>query len=92
MKIFLRFEIKTVDPHINVRVYNEPKKAGDSAVHLLTVDCDELPDLVSQFGVMSMPTVIFFHQGQPVEKLIGLRPKDAYRNLIANYPSSTESA
>ncbi|WP_254899721.1 thioredoxin family protein [Paenibacillus barengoltzii] len=62
------------------------------AVHLLKVDCDELPDLASQFGVMSMPTVIFFHQGRPVEKLIGLRPKDAYRNLIAKYPSSTESA
>ncbi len=30
MKFFLRFEVKTVDPHINVRVYNEPKKAGDS--------------------------------------------------------------
>ena len=73
-------------------ILDELHEEYGGAVHLLKVDCDELPDLASQFGVMSMPTVIFFHQGRPVEKLIGLRPKDAYRNLIAKYPSSTESA
>jgi thioredoxin 1 len=62
------------------------------AVNLLKVDCDEQPALAAQFGVMSMPTVIFFHQGQPVEKLIGLRPREAYRNLIAKYPSPTQTA
>ncbi|GJM80604.1 Thioredoxin [compost metagenome] len=62
------------------------------AINLLKVNCDELPALAAQFGVMSMPTVIFFHQGQPVEKLIGLRPKEAYTSLIAKYPSPSQTA
>jgi len=52
---------------------------------VIEVDCDESPETASRFGVMSMPTVMLFHNGQPVEKLIGLRPKSAYENLLAKY-------
>ncbi|MDP4097008.1 thioredoxin family protein [Paenibacillus sp. P96] len=53
-----------------------------AAVKFATVDADESPELASQFGVMSLPTVIFFKDGQPVDKLVGLRPADVYRNVI----------
>ncbi|TVY02224.1 thioredoxin [Cohnella terricola] len=52
---------------------------------VIEVDCDESPETASRFGVMSMPTVLLFHNGEPVEKLIGLRPKSAYENLLAKY-------
>lgn len=52
---------------------------------ILKVDCDESPATASQFGIMSMPTVIIFHDGEPVEKLIGLRPLSAYENVLAKY-------
>lgn len=52
---------------------------------MLEVDCDDSPELAAQFGVMSMPTVIIFHHGKPVQKLIGLRPKAAYENLLNQY-------
>ncbi|MGG6310828.1 thioredoxin [Paenibacillus macerans] len=61
-------------------------------VNVLKVNCDELPGLASQYGVMSMPTVIFFHHGEPVEKLVGLRPKEAYARLIAKYPAPSQPA
>jgi thioredoxin 1 len=51
-------------------------------VRFAKVDADDSPELASQFGVMSMPTVILFKDGQPVDKLVGLRPKDVYRNVI----------
>ncbi|WP_435925571.1 thioredoxin [Paenibacillus sp. DYY-L-2] len=54
-------------------------------VHLLKVNCDEAPELASSFGVMSMPTVIFFHGGEPVEKLVGLRPREAYERMIMKH-------
>ncbi|MBW5448577.1 thiol reductase thioredoxin [Cohnella sp. CFH 77786] len=57
---------------------------GDG-VRVLKVDCDESPATASRFGVMSMPTVIVFHNGEPVEKLVGLRPKRAYENVLAKY-------
>jgi thioredoxin 1 len=32
---------------------------------------------------MSLPTVIAFHDGVPVDKLVGLRPKSVYLNVIS---------
>ncbi|MBB6637726.1 thioredoxin family protein [Cohnella thailandensis] len=54
---------------------------GDAA-SFAKVDCDDSPDLASSFGVMSMPTVVFFKNGEPTDKLVGLRPKQAYREVI----------
>ncbi|WP_123041497.1 thioredoxin [Cohnella candidum] len=57
---------------------------GD-ALRVLKVDCDDSPETASRYGVMSMPTVIVFHDGEPVEKLVGLRPKSAYENVLDKY-------
>ena len=51
------------------------------------VDCDESPELAAQFGIMSMPTVIVFHNGEPADKLIGLRPKSVYQSTLGRYVS-----
>nr|WP_306220252.1 thioredoxin domain-containing protein [Cohnella sp. WQ 127256] len=52
---------------------------------VLEVNCDESPAVASEYGVMSMPTVIVFHNGVPVDKLIGLRPKSVYESLLTKY-------
>jgi thioredoxin 1 len=54
-------------------------------VSILEVDCDESPAVATEYGIMSMPTVLVFHNGEPVEKLVGLRPKSAYESLISKY-------
>jgi thioredoxin 1 len=54
-------------------------------IAVLEVNCDESPAIASEFGIMSMPTVVMFHNGQPVEKLVGLRPKAVYESLITRY-------
>lgn len=56
-----------------------------SRLDVLKVDCDESPGIAGQYGIMSMPTVIVFHDGEPVEKLVGLRSKSAYENVINKY-------
>lgn len=57
---------------------------GDT-LSILKVNCDELPDLAGEAGVMSMPTVIVYSGGQPVEKLVGLRPKSVYQGVLNKY-------
>ncbi|WP_044481310.1 thioredoxin [Paenibacillus antibioticophila] len=52
---------------------------------ILKVDCDESPELAGRFGVMSMPTVILFQNGEPIDKLVGLRSKDVYRAAYGRY-------
>ncbi|MBB6638036.1 thioredoxin [Cohnella thailandensis] len=48
------------------------------------INVDEEPELASQFGVMSIPTLILFKDGQPVDKLVGLQSKDSLKNKIQN--------
>ncbi|GAV11675.1 thioredoxin [Paenibacillus sp. chi10] len=54
-------------------------------VNVVKIDCDDSPAIASEYRVMSMPTVIMFHNGEPVEKLVGLRPKSVYEALIERY-------
>jgi thioredoxin 1 len=53
------------------------------AVTILKVDADDCPEAVSEFGIRSMPTVIVFKNGVPVDKFVGLRPKEAYKAALA---------
>ncbi|WP_028559210.1 thioredoxin [Paenibacillus pinihumi] len=46
------------------------------------INVDEEPELASQFGVMSIPTLILFKDGQPVDKMVGLQSKDALKGKI----------
>jgi thioredoxin 1 len=57
------------------------------SVAIMKVDCDESPEIASKFAVMSLPTVVIFHNGEPVNKLVGLRSKEAYQTVIARYVS-----
>jgi thioredoxin 1 len=40
------------------------------------IDVDESPELAAAFGIQSIPTLIFFQNGQPVEQLSGARTRD----------------
>ncbi len=46
------------------------------------VNVDEQQALSQQFGVMSIPTLMVFKAGQPVETLIGVQPKPAIEEKI----------
>ncbi|MBH5320533.1 thioredoxin [Paenibacillus sp. GSMTC-2017] len=49
------------------------------------INVDEEPELASQFGVMSIPTLILFKDGQPVDKMVGLQSKDALKAKISSH-------
>lgn len=66
-------------------ILEELEREESDRLSVLQVDCDESPELAAEFGIMSMPTVLVFHNGEPVEKLIGLRPKGVYQAAIARY-------
>ena len=40
------------------------------------LDVDQYPDTAQRYGVMSIPTLLLFKNGQPVERLVGYMPKD----------------
>ncbi len=46
------------------------------------VNVDEQPELAGQFGVMSIPTLLVFEQGQLVRQAVGARPKAGVLELL----------
>jgi len=40
------------------------------------VNIDEAPELASQFNIMSIPTLVLFKGGEPVDMIIGAMSKD----------------
>ena len=46
------------------------------------MNVDENPETSSQFGVMSIPTVMLFKNGKSVKSLIGAQSKDKYKKMI----------
>ena len=59
-------------------------EAGSSA-RIVTVNVDEAPEAGAAYGVMSLPTVILFAGGEPVERLVGLRPLGVYAAMLAKH-------
>ena len=57
--------------------------AGKAKVAKLNVD--ECGEIAMKFGIMSIPTIIIFKDGQPAEKSIGAAPKETLAELINNH-------
>ena len=45
-------------------------------------DVDEADDLTSRFGIRSVPTVLFFKNGEVVDKNLGAAPKQTFVDKI----------
>ncbi|OGH18264.1 MAG: thioredoxin [Candidatus Levybacteria bacterium RIFCSPHIGHO2_01_FULL_40_15b] len=46
------------------------------------MNVDEHSNAPANYGIMSIPTVIIFKNGKPVETLIGVQPKDNFKKSI----------
>lgn len=57
--------------------------AGRVTVGKLNVDDHQLTAM--NYRVMSIPTVILFKDGQPVETLVGVQPKATYQERVDKY-------
>lgn len=48
------------------------------------VNVDEAPVIASNYGVMSIPTLIVFKDGKPFEQVIGYKAKGDLKKLLDN--------
>ncbi|HEX2951461.1 MAG TPA: thioredoxin [Armatimonadota bacterium] len=58
------------------------QELGDK-VKVVKVNVDNEQGLAMQFGVQSIPTLIFFSNGQAVKRTVGVQSKDALAKQIA---------
>jgi len=63
-------------------VVDELSKDFEGKAKVGKVNVDEAGELAQQYGIMSIPTVIIFKDGQPVEQMVGLQPKEKFAEKI----------
>jgi thioredoxin 1 len=65
----------------------ELAKEFQGKAKVVKVNVDEQPMLAAEYGVRSIPTLLFFRDGKVVEQLVGAAPKgalaDKLKGLIA---------
>ena len=49
---------------------------------ILKLDVDENPSPAAKYEVMSIPTLIVFKDGQPVDKVVGFQPKENLAEVL----------
>jgi thioredoxin 1 len=59
--------------------------AAETDVTVAKVDVDRNQQLAAQYQVQGVPTMMFFADGDPVERIVGVRSKEELAGLIAQY-------
>lgn len=54
-------------------------------VKVVKLDVDDNTNLAIQYGVMGVPTLILFVDGEPVQRLTGYQPKDRILSKFSAY-------
>ncbi|MEN0589147.1 thioredoxin [Kurthia gibsonii] len=57
----------------------------DGKATIVKVDVDQNQETAAQFGIMSIPTLLVFKDGKPVDKIVGFHPKEALADLLAKH-------
>lgn len=61
---------------------DELAREQGSKLRVAKLDVDDNQGTAMTYGVMSIPTLILFKDGQPVERIVGFRPKSDLEKKI----------
>ncbi len=63
-------------------IVDELAKEYAGKLKVRKLNTDENPEVAGRYKVMSIPTILFFKGGQPVEKIVGAKPKLQFKEVI----------
>jgi thioredoxin 1 len=66
-------------------VVDELSQDFDGQVKVVKLNTDENPTIATQYGIRSIPTLIVFKDGQPVDRVVGALPKSTLANTLEKY-------
>lgn len=66
-------------------ILNDLAQEYEGKLKITKLDVDENPSTAMAYGVMSIPTLILFKDGKPVERIIGYQPKDRLLKQLTPY-------
>ena len=63
-------------------VVEELAQEYQGKLKVMKLNTDEVPEVAGKFQIMSIPTILFFKGGEPVEKIVGARSKQQFKQVI----------
>jgi thioredoxin 1 len=66
-------------------IVDEIAKEFAGQIKVFKLNTDENPNVASQFGIRSIPTLMLFKDGQKVETVVGAVPKTTLHTTITKY-------
>ena len=63
-------------------IVEELAKEYQGKVKVMKLNTDDAPEVAGQYQIMSIPSIVFFKGGQVVEKIVGARPKQQFKQVI----------
>lgn len=54
----------------------------EDKINIIKVDIDKFEDLALEYRIMSVPTLMFFKDGEKVKELVGFRDEDELLDVI----------
>jgi thioredoxin 1 len=68
--------------HMVAPILDQIAAERDGELRLVKVNIDEQPAIAQRYGVMSIPTIVLFKDGEPVAGTVGARPKGALEEAL----------
>lgn len=66
-------------------IVDEIAKEFDGKIKVFKLNTDENPNVASQYGIRSIPTLMIFKGGQKVDTVVGAVPKTTLSSTLTKY-------
>ncbi len=63
-------------------IIDELAEDFEGKVDFVKVNVDENPRIASQFSIQSIPTLLMFKGGRPMDQVVGMKPKDELKKKL----------
>ena len=63
-------------------IVDELAQEMEGKVAIGKLNVDDNPQVCEQFGIMSIPTLLFFKNGELVDRMVGAHPKTEIQNKL----------
>ena len=72
-------------------ILDELEREHEGRLQLVQLDIDANLGVPSRYGVLSLPTVILFVGGEPVETILGAQPRRRYAEAVARSSATSRA-
>ena len=63
-------------------ILDELAEEYDNRVSFVKIDVDQNPKTAARYGIMSIPALLIFTNGEPVSHIVGVRPKGELKRSL----------